>query len=118
MEAEELTRLMPAEAHSLADDGSTRDVPIGELSVGDRVLVKPGKKFLVVAALNARFLENRAPTRHPEVSAAVESFGEGAPKAQNQNLIPNTRPKTSMSSPSSSARSPVSPSLRLQETPA
>ena len=44
---EELARLMPAEAHRLADDGSTEDVPIGELSVGDRVRVKPGEKFPV-----------------------------------------------------------------------
>ncbi len=42
---EALVRLMPAEAHRLMPDGSTRDVPLSALSVGDRVLVKPGEKI-------------------------------------------------------------------------
>jgi Cu2+-exporting ATPase len=42
---EELARLMPSEAHKLMQDGSTRDVPLGELVRGDRVLVKPGEKI-------------------------------------------------------------------------
>lgn len=44
---EELTRLMPSEAHLLLEGGGTRDVPLEELSVGDRVLVKPGEKMPV-----------------------------------------------------------------------
>ena len=42
---EELARLMPSEAHKLAPDGSVKDVPLEELVVGDRVLVKPGEKI-------------------------------------------------------------------------
>jgi len=41
---EELARLMPDEAHVLADDGSVSDVPLSELASGDRVLVRPGEK--------------------------------------------------------------------------
>ena len=44
---EELARLMPSEAHLLNDDGSTRDVPIQDLSPGDKVVVKPGEKIPV-----------------------------------------------------------------------
>jgi Cu2+-exporting ATPase len=42
---EELARLMPSEAHKLTPDGSTKDVPLSELSVGDSVLIKPGEKI-------------------------------------------------------------------------
>jgi Cu2+-exporting ATPase len=42
---EELARLMPSEAHKLNPDGSLKDVPIEELSPGDRVVVKPGEKI-------------------------------------------------------------------------
>jgi len=42
---EELARLMPAEAHLVGPDGSTRDVPLDELRSGDRILVKPGEKM-------------------------------------------------------------------------
>ena len=41
---EELARLMPSEAHKVAEDGSTMDVPLDDLVPGDRVLVKPGEK--------------------------------------------------------------------------
>ena len=41
---EALARLMPAEAHRLRPDGSADEVPLEELRVGDRVLVKPGEK--------------------------------------------------------------------------
>ncbi len=44
---EELARLMPAEAHKLMLDGSSKDVPLNELLVGDKVLVKPGEKVPV-----------------------------------------------------------------------
>jgi Cu2+-exporting ATPase len=40
---EALVRLLPTEAHRLAD-GGTEEVPVSELRVGDRVLVKPGEK--------------------------------------------------------------------------
>jgi Cu2+-exporting ATPase len=41
---EELAKLMPSDAHKLMPDGSVKDVPLGELSVGDNVLIKPGEK--------------------------------------------------------------------------
>ena len=41
---EELVKLLPAEAHRLREDGSTEDVPVSDLIVGERVLVKPGEK--------------------------------------------------------------------------
>lgn len=40
---EKLVKLMPAEAHLVAN-GGTRDVRVTELTRGDRVLVKPGEK--------------------------------------------------------------------------
>jgi Cu2+-exporting ATPase len=42
---EELAKLMPSEAHLVQADGSTKDVSVDELNVGDRVLVKPGEKM-------------------------------------------------------------------------
>jgi len=41
---EKLVKLMPAEAHLVAE-GGTRDVPVTQLKHGDRVLVKPGEKI-------------------------------------------------------------------------
>ncbi|MBN2732688.1 MAG: copper-translocating P-type ATPase [Balneolaceae bacterium] len=42
---EELAKLMPGEAHRIADDGSTEDIPLEKLEVGDHLLVKPGEKI-------------------------------------------------------------------------
>jgi len=42
---EELARLMPSQAHKLMPDGSVKDVPLEDLRVSDRVLVKPGEKI-------------------------------------------------------------------------
>lgn len=42
---EELAKLMPSEAHRITFDGKTEDVPIEELQVGDKILVKPGEKY-------------------------------------------------------------------------
>lgn len=41
---QELAALMPSDAHKIMADGSVKDVPLDELMVGDRVLVKPGEK--------------------------------------------------------------------------
>ncbi len=41
---EELAKLMPSEAHMVMRDGTTTDVPLDQLSSGDKVLVKPGEK--------------------------------------------------------------------------
>ncbi|HPD56549.1 MAG TPA: copper-translocating P-type ATPase [Smithellaceae bacterium] len=42
---EELSRLMPSEAHKIMADGSIKDVPLAELNLNDRVVVKPGEKI-------------------------------------------------------------------------
>jgi P-type Cu2+ transporter len=42
---EALAKLMPSDAHKLMPDGSVKDVPLGELAVDDRVLIKPGEKI-------------------------------------------------------------------------
>ncbi len=42
---EELARLMPSDAHRLIPDGSIVDIPLNELNLNDKVLVKPGEKF-------------------------------------------------------------------------
>jgi Cu2+-exporting ATPase len=39
---EELAKLMPSDAHKLMPDGSVKDVPLSELLVDDKVLIKPG----------------------------------------------------------------------------
>ena len=41
---EELAKLMPSDAHKLMPNGSLKEVPLSELAVGDKVLVKPGEK--------------------------------------------------------------------------
>ncbi len=42
---EALAELMPSDAHLLAEDGSVTDVPLDQLGIGDRVLVRPGEKI-------------------------------------------------------------------------
>ena len=42
---EALAKLMPSDAHKLMPDGSVKDVPLSELAVGDKVLIKPGEKI-------------------------------------------------------------------------
>ncbi len=42
---EELTKLLPAQAHHLMPDGSMHDMPIEMLKVGHKVVVKPGEKI-------------------------------------------------------------------------
>lgn len=42
---EQLAKLMPAVAHKVISDGSTQDVPLHELAIRDKALVKPGEKI-------------------------------------------------------------------------
>ena len=42
---EELARLMPSDAHKVMPNGEVKDVPLGELAVDDKLLVKPGEKI-------------------------------------------------------------------------
>lgn len=44
---EELVEMMPSEAHLIDENGETTNVPIVEITQGDRVLVKPGEKVPV-----------------------------------------------------------------------
>lgn len=44
---EELVQLMPAVAHQITSNEQIKDVPIHELKISDRVLVKPGEKIPV-----------------------------------------------------------------------
>lgn len=44
---EELTKLMPSEAHLIGKNGQEKDVPLEEVDKGDIVLVKPGEKIPV-----------------------------------------------------------------------
>jgi len=44
---EELVKIMPSSAHKIMADGSTMDVSLDELSVGDSVVIKPGEKVPV-----------------------------------------------------------------------
>lgn len=41
---EALVKLLPADAHRLRADGTAEEVPVADLRVGDRVLIKPGEK--------------------------------------------------------------------------
>ncbi|MFP4081492.1 MAG: copper-translocating P-type ATPase [Candidatus Aminicenantes bacterium] len=42
---EELAKLMPSQAHKIMPDESIQDIPVEELEVGDKFLVKPGEKI-------------------------------------------------------------------------
>ncbi len=42
---EKLVQLLPADAHRVRRDGTTEDVPVTDITRGDRVLVKPGEKI-------------------------------------------------------------------------
>ncbi len=44
---QDLVKLMPNQAHRLLEDGSIQDVPVSQIKVGDRVLVRPGEKIPV-----------------------------------------------------------------------
>ncbi len=50
---EELAKLMPSDAHKLMPDGSVKDVPLSELAVGDKVLIKPGEKIAADGVISA-----------------------------------------------------------------
>ena len=41
----ELARLMPKDAHKIASDGKVVDIPLEDLKIGDKILVKPGEKI-------------------------------------------------------------------------
>ncbi|WYM88794.1 copper-translocating P-type ATPase [Methanolobus sp. WCC5] len=47
MALQELVKLMPADAHLIGSDGKMEDVPVNQLKMEDKVLVKPGEKIPV-----------------------------------------------------------------------
>lgn len=85
---EALVKLMPAEAHGVMPDGSTRDVPARELEPGMRVLVKPGEKIPVdgqvlqgESSVNESMLtgESRPVPKQPGLEVIAASLnGEGS----------------------------------------
>lgn len=42
---QELAKLLPSDAHKYMENGKIEEVPISELEVGDRILIKPGEKI-------------------------------------------------------------------------
>ncbi|RMG28563.1 MAG: cadmium-translocating P-type ATPase [Methanobacteriota archaeon] len=44
---ESLVKLLPSEAHLIKEDGSIVDIPISQLKIGDKVLIRPGEKVPV-----------------------------------------------------------------------
>ncbi len=75
---EALAQLMPSDAHKLMPDGSVKEVPLGELSVKDRVLIKPGEKVpadgLVVAgesSVNEAMLTGESTPVHKTIDENV-----------------------------------------------
>ncbi len=42
---QELARLMPKDAHKIISDGKVVDIPLEDLKIGDKILVKPGEKI-------------------------------------------------------------------------
>ena len=75
---EELVKLMPSSAHKIMPDGSTMDIPLDELSVGDHVIIKPGEKVPVdgeiisgSTSLDESMLTGESEPIFKEVSAEV-----------------------------------------------
>ncbi|MHA1616345.1 MAG: copper-translocating P-type ATPase [Candidatus Njordarchaeales archaeon] len=44
---EMISKLLPSRAHKVLEDGSVVDVPVSEIRVGDKILVRPGEKVPV-----------------------------------------------------------------------
>ena len=89
---EELARLMPFEAHKIQPDGSVVDVPLDQLVVGDKVLIKPGEKipadgtvFEGESSINEAMLTGESKPVYKTVRAEViggSVNGEGSLKAE------------------------------------
>jgi Cu2+-exporting ATPase len=71
---QELVKLMPHEAHRLLEDGSTEDVPVGEIRVGDRVLVRPGEKVPV----DGRIVDGRSSVNESMLTGESKPVEKGS----------------------------------------
>jgi len=77
---------MPSDAHKLMPDGSVKDVPLSELAVDDKVLIKPGEKFPRTASLwraKARLMKRCSPAitkRRPNGSRTRSDWMNTSPK--------------------------------------
>ena len=77
---EELASLMPAAAHRVGADGSLEDVPLEQLQVKDRVLVRPGEKIPadgLVVKLFAAEPDVRVQAEPMALSGLSERIGSG-----------------------------------------
>ena len=79
---EELAALVPNEAHLLQDDGSLVDVPVSELSEGQRVLIRPGEQVPIDgevvegrSSVNESFLTGESKPVSKEPGAEVVAGG-------------------------------------------
>lgn len=70
---EKLIQLMPADAHLLLEDGSTRDTPVDQLNPGDRVIVKPGEKVPVDGSI----LEGRTTINQAALTGESQPIEKG-----------------------------------------
>jgi len=85
---EELAKRMPSDAHKLMPDGSVKDVPLSELVVDDKVLVKPGEKSRPTApssrvrARSTRRCSSASRRRSPRQAVARSSVAPSTAKAR------------------------------------
>ncbi|MDY7109742.1 MAG: heavy metal translocating P-type ATPase [Planctomycetota bacterium] len=70
---EELVRLMPSEAHRLKEGGDTEDVPVSELSSGDRVRIRPGEKVPV----DGRIIDGQSSIDESMITGESEPVSRG-----------------------------------------
>jgi Cu2+-exporting ATPase len=75
---EELARLMPSDAHKVMPDGSIKDVPLEDLQVNDKALIRPGEKIPAdgevvsgVTSVNESMLTGESKPVAKEVGAKV-----------------------------------------------
>ena len=70
---QELAKLMPEEAHLLAEDGTARDVPVSELRNGDHIIIKPGER----APADGRIVEGRSTLNEAMLTGEVTPVEKG-----------------------------------------
>lgn len=91
---EELAKLMPSTAHKILVDGSLQDIPIENLKLGDKILIRPGEKtpadgivFEGVSAVDESMLTGESKPVSKQVGAKLiggSVNGEGSLKVEVQ----------------------------------